>query len=89
LGRITCDPSAGFVSVVREKGGGLVDGPARWLVGARGKTECVWQRSFPSFIEARRAVRRWIGWYNERRPYQALGYLSPRQYRALQLERVA
>jgi putative transposase len=53
------------------------------------KEECVWQHSFPSFIEARRAVRRWIGWYNERRPHQALGYLSPRQYRTLQLQRVA
>jgi transposase InsO family protein len=36
-----------------------------------------------------RAVRRWIGWYNERRPHQALGYLSARQYRASQLQRVA
>jgi putative transposase len=53
------------------------------------KEECVWQRSFPSFVEARRALRRWIGWYNDRRPHQALGYLSPRQYRALQLQRVA
>ena len=53
------------------------------------KEECVWQHSFPSFGEARRAVRRWIGWYNERRPHQALGYLSPRQYRASQLQRVA
>jgi transposase InsO family protein len=34
-------------------------------------------------------VRRWIGWYNDRRPHQALGYLGPRQYRALQLQRVA
>jgi putative transposase len=53
------------------------------------KEECVWQHSFPSFAEARRAVRRWIGWYNDARPHQALGYLSPRQYRALQLQRVA
>jgi putative transposase len=53
------------------------------------KEECVWQHSFPSFVEARRAVRRLIGWYNERRPHQALGYLSPRQYRASQLQRVA
>jgi len=53
------------------------------------KEECVWQQNFPSFPEARRAIRRWIGWYNERRPHQALGYLSPRQYRALQLQRVA
>lgn len=53
------------------------------------KEECVWQHSFPSFVEARRAVRRWIGWYNDGRPHQALGYLSPRQYRAQQLQRVA
>jgi len=53
------------------------------------KEECVWQRSFPSFKEARRALRRWIGWYNDGRPHQALGYLSPRQYRAQQLQRVA
>ena len=36
-----------------------------------------------------RAVRRWIEWYNDERPHQALGYLSPRPYRALQLQRVA
>ena len=31
----------------------------------------------------------WIRWYNERRPHQALGYLSPHQYRAQQLQAVA
>src|SRR5437867_3262147 len=49
------------------------------------KEECVWQRTFVSFAEARRAVRRWIDWYNDRRPHQALGYRSPRQYRAEKL----
>ena len=53
------------------------------------KEECVWQHTFPSFVEARRAVRRWIRWYNEGRPHQALGYLSPRDFRAQQLQRVA
>ncbi len=53
------------------------------------KEECVWQRTFVSFAEARRAIRRWIDWYNDRRPHQALGYRSPRQYRADKLERVA
>ena len=53
------------------------------------KDECVWQHRLPSFGEARRAVRRWIDWYNERRPRQALRYLRPRQYRASQLQRVA
>ena len=52
------------------------------------KEECVWQQ-IPNFAAARRAVRRWIAWYNDRRPHQALSYLSPRQYRALQLDRVA
>jgi transposase InsO family protein len=37
------------------------------------KEGCVWQYTFPSFIEARRAVRRSIRWYNEGRPHQALG----------------
>ncbi len=49
------------------------------------KEECVWQHQFPSFMAARRAVADWIGWYNDGRPHQTLGYLSPRQYRARQL----
>jgi putative transposase len=53
------------------------------------KEECVWQHRFANFAEARRAVRRWIDWYNAQRPHQALGYLSPRQFRALQRQRVA
>ncbi len=53
------------------------------------KEECVWIHSFVSFAEARRAVRRWIDWYNEGRPHQALRYRSPRQYRAEQLTNVA
>jgi putative transposase len=53
------------------------------------KEECVRQHNFASFIEARAAIDSWIRWYNERRPHQALGYLSPRQYRAQQLQAVA
>jgi len=41
-----------------------------------------------NLFRERRVVRRWIAWYNERRPHQAFGYLSPRQYRASQLQRV-
>src|SRR5262249_12900983 len=38
---------------------------------------------FPSFIEARRACAGgFVGTTNDARPHQALGYLSPRQYRA-------
>ena len=53
------------------------------------KEECVWQHNFSSFAEARMAVMHWIDWYNESRPHQALGYRSPRQYRAQQLELAA
>jgi len=53
------------------------------------KEECVWQHNFRNFADARAAVARWIDWYNRERPHQALGYLSPHQFRAQQLQRVA
>jgi len=53
------------------------------------KEECVWQHSFRSFAEARTAIGRWIRFYNEHRPHQALNYLSPAQYRAQQQLQVA
>src|SRR5581483_6624159 len=49
------------------------------------KEECVWQHNFNSFVDARVAVARWIDWYNESRPHQSLGYLSPRRYREQKL----
>ncbi len=53
------------------------------------KEECVWQQNFTSFEEARRAVRVWLEWYNFERPHQALGYLSPHEYRAKEKPRVS
>ena len=53
------------------------------------KEECVWIRHFQTFTNARREIARWLDWYNEGRPHQALGYRSPRQYRAQQLAQVA
>jgi putative transposase len=53
------------------------------------KEECVWQHLFRSYEEARSAISRWIRWYNQERPHQALGYLSPAQFRAQQLTLVA
>jgi putative transposase len=50
------------------------------------KEECVWQHDYAAFVEARSATSRWIRWHNERRPHQALGYLSPHEYRAQQLQ---
>jgi putative transposase len=46
------------------------------------KEECVWQKPFKTFAEAKRAVGQWIEWYNTGRPHQSLGYKSPREYRA-------
>jgi putative transposase len=53
------------------------------------KEECVWQYNFGTFAEARSAITQWIKWYNTERPHQALGYRSPRQFRALQPQLVA
>ena len=53
------------------------------------KEECVWQYNFASFNDARTAITQWINWYNAERPHQALGYRSPRQFRALQPQLVA
>ena len=53
------------------------------------KEECVWLQRFRNFGQARREIARWIQWYNEGRPHQALGYKSPLEYRAHELQRVA
>jgi len=53
------------------------------------KEECVWQHNFGGFAEAKAKIREWIGWYNEGRPHQALGYLSPQQFRHQQRLSVA
>ncbi len=53
------------------------------------KEECTWQHIFPGFREAKTEIARWIRWYNEERPHQALGYRSPLEYRAQQSTAVA
>jgi putative transposase len=53
------------------------------------KEECAWQHLFGSYKEARSAISQWIRWYNEERPHQALGYLSPTGFRAQQRTLVA
>lgn len=53
------------------------------------KEECVWQHRFPSFEVARAEISRWIDWYNQERPHQSLGYLSPQQFRAQYSQHVA
>ncbi len=44
---------------------------------------------FVSFEHARRELSAWIRWYNEERPHQALGYRSPREFRAHEVAQVA
>lgn len=53
------------------------------------KEECAWQHNFASFQDARRELSAWIRWYNEERPHQALGYRSPREFRAHEVTQVA
>ncbi|GJL57136.1 MAG: insertion element hypothetical protein [Nitrospirales bacterium] len=53
------------------------------------KEECVWQHHFAGFEEARQTITRWMRWYNEERPHQALRYRSPRQFRQAQCAQVA
>lgn len=53
------------------------------------KEECIWLHNFETFDEAKRAITAWIRFYNEERPHQSLGYLSPHEYRAQQRNQVA
>ena len=53
------------------------------------KEEYICQHNFRSFADARAVVRQWLQWYNAERPHQALGYLSPREFRAQQATAVA
>ncbi|MGP0593942.1 IS3 family transposase [Nitrospira sp. T9] len=53
------------------------------------KEECVWQHHFEGFDDARQMITRWMRWYNEERPHQALRYRSPRQFRQEQHSQVA
>jgi putative transposase len=52
------------------------------------KEEGVWQHNFAGFDEARLKIREWIDWYNQERPHQGLGYLTPVTFRQKQRELV-
>lgn len=41
------------------------------------KQECVWQHGFATYDEAKPIVDQWIENYNNQRPHQSLGYLTP------------
>jgi putative transposase len=46
------------------------------------KEECVWIHNFETLEQARTAIDGFIGQYNTERPHQALGMLTPSQWRA-------
>jgi putative transposase len=73
-----------FVTPYTPEQNGLIERFFRSL-----KEECVWQNRFESFNEARTAISQWIRWYNTGRPHQALGYLTPREFREKQAQLVA
>ncbi len=68
-----------FITPYTPQQNGLIERFFRTL-----KEECVWQHQFESFEHAKRVITQWIRWYNEGRPHQSLGYLSPVRYRAQQ-----
>lgn len=49
------------------------------------KEECVWQRNFASFDEAKKTVTAWVNWYNQERPHQSLGFRAPYEFQQQQL----
>lgn len=53
------------------------------------KEECAWKHNLWSFGDARAVVTRWIRLYDAQRPDQPLGYVSPNECRAQQLNEVA
>ena len=44
------------------------------------KQECVWLNRFEDFNHAKDAIEHWIEEYNNKRPHQSLGYMSPEEY---------
>ena len=68
-----------FITPYTPEQNGLVERFFRSL-----KEECAWQHNFKSFEQAKREIARWIGWYNQGRPHQALGYRSPAAFRQQQ-----
>lgn len=49
------------------------------------KEELIWLRDWDSAEELKRAIAPWLAHYNTQRPHQALGWLTPAEYRAQRL----
>ncbi len=51
------------------------------------KREEVYRNQYQNPIQAFRSWKSYLSWYNEKRPHSALGFLSPVQFRAAQLQK--
>ena len=69
-----------FAPVGRPTGNAVVERVIRTM-----KEEVVWLRDWESADELREALERWQATYNTARPHQALGWLTPSEYRAARL----
>jgi putative transposase len=78
--------STGFVDELEAAGVRIsMDGKGRFLdnifierLWRSLKYEEVFTKAYGSVIEARRGIGGWLSFYNDERPHQALGYLTPR-----------
>lgn len=69
-----------FAPVGRPTGNAVVERLIRTM-----KEEVVWLRDWNSAAELREALAAWMVRYNTERPHQALGWLTPAEYRAQRL----
>ena len=78
--------SAAFLEALSSQGVRIsMDGKGRFLdnifierLWRSLKYEEVYIKAYGSVTEARRGIGGWLGFYNEKRPHQALGYRTPR-----------
>ncbi|MDD7306053.1 MAG: IS3 family transposase, partial [Peptoniphilaceae bacterium] len=49
------------------------------------KTEFIYQRNFESLNQLKLELAEYVYWYNNNRIHGSLGYLSPKEYRKLEL----
>jgi putative transposase len=69
-----------FAPVARPTGNAVVERFIQTL-----KVELLWTRDWESIEELRVAITEWVVRYNEERPHQALGWRTPAEQRALNL----
>jgi putative transposase len=69
-----------FAPVARPTGNAVAERVIQTL-----KVELLWTRDWESIAELERAITEWVDLYNNQRPHQALGWRTPAQQRALNL----